>query len=208
MAEGQLWERLLVAGVGPLITIFVGGLIVSAYVSRRTRDADLRHQLELEKAKDQRGTSFRADLVAEMARVAHRLDIAVAIFGRQLQSARDMPQADKLRERLEEEYLRGRADGEAIRVRLEVHYPEGDDGPSADWHAAMDCLTVLYFQALGDATDDLRRANARMKDAPHSGLTADELKNPSRVRARFREATKAATRAVKDGKLAHPINVH
>ncbi len=181
---GSWWGDVTLASVGPTISVLFGSLLVGLLLARRNRQAEERARREL-----------RAGLVAEMARVASTLDLSLKLYLRESKHAGRASGAT-LRTRLDEAYLAARADGDALQVRLEVYYDPGDDDPVELWHAVMDCLTVQYFAAIGRATDELLRENARTEDAQHSGLTARELRDPVLVAAQYKKMVNDAAAAV------------
>lgn len=109
---------------------------------------------------------------------------------------------------LDEVYIKSRSDGKAIESRLKSHFAcrptvkhglaNKDDSreeavrrvvlvkslseldPWESWHAAMDCATVIYFDALGRPKDTICKNNSwGFDDRYHSGLTEEELARES-----------------------------
>lgn len=175
-----LWERLLVAATGPVVTallaLFVLNL-VTAWAQRRREAGDTRESL-----------------ATELTETANSLYLALQAFWR---AARDVPLAERRtaeqlaehRTRLERVYLEARTKGQVLEQRLAIYFESHE--PKQSWHAVTDLLTVRYFLLLEG--DPARRQSIRAKNAgpEHSGLTADELKDPALLLSSYRAALAA-----------------
>lgn len=172
-----LWERLLVAATGPVVTAALALLVLNVVTSwaQRRRDA----------------SETRESLATELTETANSLYLALQAFWR---AARDVPVRDRRpspvlagdREHLDAVYQEARSKGQVLEQRLKIYFAATQ--PSSSWHRVTDLLTVRYFLLLEG--DDERRARIRNINAGprHSGLTATELDNPSRLLAAYRQA--------------------
>jgi len=211
------WIALFAPVLTALIPVIVAGLFVTYYLTRKNTRWDLRHQVE-----------FRADLASEMAIVAQSLRFESAVYRRKRLRGqfREGEQA-KAKSALDETYVKCRTEGEAIELRLQVHFdPDKTAATTAQqsqpvhggatleemsarqhWHAVMDLATVLYFSALMsddndvDVLDNLLMSN---EGSEHSGLDMNRLKRWDDVTYAFRERLSQATGAVVRKSIAIP----
>jgi hypothetical protein len=74
--------------------------------------------------------------------------------------------------------------------------------PAVIWHSTIDLLTVLYYKAIGSATDDLYRDNSKDYNGKfHSGLTVDELRDKWQVLRAYEKRLGQATHSVLTSKI-------
>jgi len=216
-----LWERLLVAGFGPGVTLVFGTIVVTYFFKRwehrrddeireeeRAHQEDLRlreekREDEIRKAEERRQISFRTTLVAEITRAAAKLEMALRMYKGELGRAqKDAARVDKLRDRLDDAYRECRTEGAVLERRLRDHF-EGDQAARA-WHKAEDLLTVLYYRRIDLASHELLAANAGPE---HTGLSVEELSSDSEqslLWSEYRNAMSEATRATLEGRLRLP----
>ena len=172
-----LWERMVVAATGPVVTALLALLVlnlVTAWAQRRREAGDTREEL-----------------AAELTETANALYLALQAFWR---AARDVPLAQRRtagelaeqRTRLEAVYLEARTKGQVLEQRLAIYFEARE--PKQSWHAVTDLLTVRYFLLLEG--EPARRQAIRAKNAgpEHSGLTADELNDPALLLRTYRAA--------------------
>jgi hypothetical protein len=204
-----LWERLLVAGFGPVITLVFGSIVV-AYIFKRwehRRDDAVRvkeraHAKELARAEERRQISFRTSLVAEITQAGAKLEMALRMYEGELRRTQeDVARVEKLRDRLDDAYRKSRVAGAVLERRLQNHFE--DDRAARAWHKAEDFLTVLYYRRIGLASPELLKANAGPK---HTGLSVEELSGASEqsLHEEYRTAMSDATRAVLEGGVKLP----
>lgn len=194
----DLWEKLLLQSVGPLVTAVIGTLIIGTFVARITRKAQERradNQLQEEQVRAQ--NQLRLQLIGQMTEVASSLYIATQSFWRK----KDVEKvgSDELaehRKELDQQYRASRVVGEVIERRLEAYFLSND--PKALWHATMDLLTVRYFHLIGLATDNLLELNAGEE---HTGLSVEQLRDQGLVLNTYREKLITGAQAVMQGPI-------
>jgi hypothetical protein len=107
-------------------------------------------------------------------------------------SQRAEPERGEAREELDQQYRSSRVAGEVLERQLEAYFKT--DEPRLRWHATMDLLTVRYFQVTDQAVP--LKKNARKDNDYHSGLSEEELAQPSGLLKEYRLALPRATQAV------------
>src|SRR4051812_16390209 len=108
------WVTLFAPTLAALVSVLVGALVVTRYLTRRNTEWALQHQ-----------TDFRADLVSDMARVAHSLRLEAKVYRRKHEKDQFLPgEKEEAKKALDQTYLNCRKEGEAIEVRLQVHMAE------------------------------------------------------------------------------------
>jgi hypothetical protein len=201
-ASDPLWERVLVAATGPLVTVLVGGLIVWGITSKVQEKRDTKATERAEKRADAetaretlaRDDALRHELVTQMTESASSFYLLMQHYGRVREAAKQTfndadPQKalQGVREKLDAQYLASRATGDATENRL-LGYFESEK-PRNEWHRVQDLLTVRYFQLIDKATDALYDVNEGER---HTGLSVEELRNPRTILTKYRAAIKAA----------------
>jgi hypothetical protein len=172
-----LWQRILVAATGPVVTAVLARLVVNLVTTwaQRRRDEG----------------EIREGLASELTEVANSLYLVLQAFWR---AARDVPLAERVtsealverRGELDKTYHNVRTKGQVLERRLQIYY--ADREPAKAWHAVTDLLTVRYFLLL-EADADRRRRIRRLNAGPdHSGLTEDQLNNPKLLLETYRSA--------------------
>lgn len=194
-ASDPLWERLIVAATGPLVTVLVGGLIVWAATRKIEQKREDRLREREESRQDAqasrelraRDDALRHELVTMMTDCASTLYLATQHVERLKEDLgadpdRSLRQAEyeEHRRALDQQYLKSRAAGQALEYRLGGYFTS--DEPSRLWHGVQDLLTVRYFQVTDRATPALL---GRSAGEGHSGLTEDELRQPGLVKAAY-----------------------
>lgn len=172
-----LWERIVVAATGPIVTAALALIVVNAVTSwaQRRRDA----------------SETRDSLATELTETANSLYLALQAFWR---AARDVPVKERKaapdlasnRDQLDAVYQAARSKGQVLEQRLKIYF--ASPVPAKSWHRVTDILTVRYFLLLEG--DDVRRSNVRKINAGpgHSGLTEEELNDPSYLLEAYRQA--------------------
>jgi hypothetical protein len=82
-----------------------------------------------------------------------------------------------LKKQLDDQYLTSRAAGSALGRRLHAYF--ASNRAEEALHAAMDILTVSYFDQSRLKSDNLLEINA---GPGHSGLSVEELRDPKKRR--------------------------
>jgi hypothetical protein len=172
-----LWERLLVAATAPAVTALLALVVVNqvASVIQGRREAG----------------EIREILTAEMTETANSLYFILQRFWR---AARDVPLNQRLsspdlaeeRERLNDAYQSARIKSQVIERKLLIYY--ADQAPARAWHRVFDLLSTRYFLLL--ESDGKRRRAIRNRNAgeDHSGLSPEQLNNPSLLVKTIRSA--------------------
>ncbi len=169
MVAEPFWQKAILEAIGPVVGAVVGTLIIGSFASSITQKAQHR--------REDRALQLR--LVERMTRIASALYLETQHYWRE-RSSTDQNQI-LLRTRLDQRYHKSRVAGEVLESQLRAFFE--DDAPRQKWHAIMDLLTVRYFQVLSRPIDNLVQINAGPN---HSGLSADELKQPQRVLDAYR----------------------
>ena len=198
VSADPLWERIVVAAVGPAITVLIGGLAVwllTSSVQRRRERADLRRAEAREDALRQReeharDDALRHELVAQMSASAAALYLLTQHYWRTKKHLHNHPDDEAaevalegLRSRLDAEYLAQRAAGDALEHRLAGFFDS--DAPRREWHRVQDLLTLRYFQLVDRATVRLYEDN---EGPDHSGLRSEEMSDPKNITRAYRVA--------------------
>src|SRR3954462_2405126 len=172
-----LWQRLLVAATGPVITAALAPLVVNlvtAWAQQRRDEGEIREAL-----------------ASQLTEAANSLYLALQAFWR---AARDVPLAERAtsdtlaarRGELEATYQSMRTKGQVLERRLQIYYAQRR--PAMAWHAVTDLLTVRYFLLLEVDADRRRRIRRLNAGQDHSGLTEDQLNNPKLLLETYRSA--------------------
>lgn len=151
-----LWERLLIAATGPVVTAALALVVLNTVAgwAQRRRDA----------------AETREALAAELMETANSLYLALQAFWRAARDAplaerRDSPALSGHIEFLDDAYLLARSKGQVLEQRLKIYFAASE--PSDLWHRVTDLLTVRYFLLLeGDA--DRRARIRRINSGPRS----------------------------------------
>jgi hypothetical protein len=174
-------QQLVLDIAGPLATAIVGGLLVGGLAGLITRKAQLRRAHR----------ELREELIAEVTSVAATLYMATQQFWR-AKDIHELPpeELEKMRVRLEAQYLDSRVRGTVLENRLEAYYES--DRPRFLCHRLMDLLTVRYFQlALPQRTPYAANAGDE-----HTGLSEVDLKNPKLVLETYRSVLRELCHAL------------
>lgn len=190
-ATDTFWEKVAIQAVGPLVTVLIGGLVVwgVTYLIQESRDAKLRTRAEaranaeIDRDRRARDDALRHELVTRLTEAAGPLYLMTQHYWRAKREASNAPANEGLkaakeaiREKLDEQYLRSRASGEALEFQLKGYFENAQ--PCEQWHRVQDLLTVRYFQLVDGANDNLYREN---EGEGHTGLKVDQMKNPKNV---------------------------
>ena len=213
-ADSQLplWDRLLVAAVGPLVTVLIGGLVVwgvTSTVQRRREQADRvrdekRADLVRNEDLNSRDDALRQDIVGTMTETAASLYLMTQHYWRAKCDLRKAPHDEgfiaaltELRPRLDAQYLESRKAGEALESRLGGYFTSPQ--PRMKWHQVMDLLTVRYFQLVDRDTQQLYKDN---EGPDHSGLSIDQMRTERKLLLEtYRKTLKEAVGSVFDEQL-------
>jgi hypothetical protein len=208
-----LWERIVVAAVGPAVTVLVGGLAVwwitstiqqrrESAESQRATDranaerarAEAREDAQRVREERARDDALRHELVGEMSDSAASLYLMTQHYWRSKRFVRDhagdqtaRAKLEQLRPELDTTYLQSRTSGDAIEHRLSGFFVS--DAPRQEWHRVQDLLTLRYFQLIDRATPKLYDEN---KGPEHSGLEPDQMTNSKNVTDAYRVAINKA----------------
>jgi hypothetical protein len=203
-----LWERLLVAATGPLVTVIIGGLVVWGITYKVQQDRADRIRLQdlaradaaARQARADRDEEIRHELVTSMTQAAGALYLTTQHYWRAKRRSKDTRTDDgKLQEQrdiLDATYLDSRRSGEIIENRLQGYFTTS--APRDLWHAVMDILTVRYFQLIDQATPNLYALNAGPQ---HSGMKTEEMENPDKLLSQYQLVLKEAVQSVFDTSL-------
>ena len=178
----ELFEKILVAVVGPLTAAIVGTLIIGlfvAWITRRAQDRRARYEL-------------RRQLISEMTEAAsallyvidHYRKVKEGALGEEVQLADIVPI-------LHGQYRKTRTVGTVLEARLRAYFDS--DYARHHWHAAIDLLEIRYYHVLGRLTERKRHLNA---GASHTGLTAEHLEDLKLIDKAYTERLNDAIQAV------------
>jgi len=178
----ELFEKILVALVGPLTATIVGTLIIGlfvAWITRRAQDRRARYEL-------------RRQLISEMTEAAsallylteHYRKVKEGALGEEVQLADVVPTLHK-------QYSETRTAGTVLEARLRAYFDS--DHARHHWHAAIDLLEMRYYHVLGRLSERKRTLNA---GARHTGLTAEQLEDRKLIDKAYAERLDDAIRAV------------
>lgn len=198
-----LWDRMLVATIGPVVTAVLGtGIIGFILWNISDKADDNRSKLENKRAKAQRKLerkraqhdfegSLRHDVLTAAITASAELYFATQHYWRVNRNG-DRPDDEnqEARKTLDEQYLKSRAAGDVLEARLEALF--ATDQPTIAWHKIVDLLTVRYMQLTDQATDRLYEANERgFEGKEHSGLSKADLENTIELIAAYHRASKS-----------------
>jgi hypothetical protein len=177
------WQKIVIAAVGPGISVLLGSLAVGLFVTWFTDRARQRQAVDAK----------RERFVVKMSTIASTFYIESVHF---LRDKADGLVTQEDRTKLDESYRTFRVAADALEEQLRVCF--GDDGPRALWHAATDLLTVRYYAAIDRLNEALIDGNA---GNAHSMLEASDLGDRIKVREAYKKRLKLAMRAVEDAQL-------
>jgi hypothetical protein len=210
-SQSPLGERLLVAAVGPLITVLVGGLVVwgvTSWVQRRREEADrLREEKRADSIREEdlrsSDDALRQELVQKMTETAGSWYLMTQHYWRAKDDVKKAPcdqelatALRELRPQLDARYLESRTAGVVLESQLDGYFVSSE--PRRRWHQVTDLLTVRYFQLIDRANENLYGDNAGLD---HSGLKVEELRVPKILLRTYHGAVKEAVRSVFEGQL-------
>jgi len=147
--EPPLGERILVAAVGPLLTVLLGGLVVWLVTftiqSKKAKDDNALLQAREDKLREQdlaradsdrerellsRDDRLRHELVTEMTEAAGALYMKTQHYWRAKKDAgslfHDPETVKQWRTQLDEQYLRSRTSGQVLEYRLQAYFVTRD----------------------------------------------------------------------------------
>ena len=167
-----LWDRMLVATIGPVVTAVLGTGIIGFILWKISDKADenrtklenkrakAEQELERDRAQHEFEGSLRHDMLTAAITVSAELYFATQHYWRVNRDG-ERPDDGKLeaRKALDEQYLKSRAAGDVLEARLEALF--ATDQPTIAWHRIVDLLTVRYMQLTNQASDGLYRINER-----------------------------------------------
>ncbi|MEU4288085.1 hypothetical protein AB0E63_07670 [Kribbella sp. NPDC026596] len=196
-SSDPFWERVAVAATGPLVTVVIGGLVVwgITYLIQQSRENSIRQRAEDRADADTsrelraRDDALRHELVTMMTESAATLYLVTQHYWRAKVDQERLPgeQATEkairyLRARLDAQYLKSRASGEALEFQLLGYFVSAR--PRDQWHQVQDLLTVRYFQLIDRDTDKLYEDNV---GPDHSGLDIKQLRNAKTLLNKYKE---------------------
>lgn len=192
-SEVPLSERLLVAVVGPLISTTIGTGVIGWVLWRLSNHAQARRM----------GIELRRELLAAVTKTAGSLYLATQSYWRALDDP-ELSDEDKrvCRNALHVQYRESRTAAGWIEPELRALF---GDRLADEWHKVDDLLTVRYMQLVGRATTRLYELNAKgYGHMEHSGLTAAELADCTKVLRAYRQALSLVTSGLlQNGFLKH-----
>jgi hypothetical protein len=162
MVRQDFSRQLILAVAGPVVAAVFGTLIIGYFLASISR----RQQYGRE------DNALRHELVSQMTLSANELHFAIMHYIRV--SDERLGEGLSLREMapiLHDQYRKTRSMGHVLDARLQAFFTTPE--PRQAWHQAMDLLSVRYYDAIGQASDDLLISNA---GPSHSGLEIDQLR--------------------------------
>lgn len=209
--SGSFAEQLVLAVAGPLVTVFVGGLVVWGITWSINRRADERRaerdwlradadrqaervraeadrERERERAKSELENKLRSELLETLLEPVARLYMATQHFDRVL--TRDDLTDDERRaerSRFDSIYLEVTALQEVLQVRMEALFESPE--PVLTWHQIGDLLTVRYMTLVGRATPRLLEINSNgFEGKRHTGLSVEQMQDKQTLLMEYHEA--------------------
>lgn len=195
-ATAPFGERLLLAAVGPLVTVVVGSGLIGLALWKVTNRAQQRREDAARDLEQQRADhELRHDLLAEATRIAATLYLTTQHYWRVYSDGAGGEELAAARTALDRQYRESRVDAAVLEARLDALYSREEVAEA--WHRVDDLLTVRYMQLIERATPRLLAENAMGRGGRvHSGLTAAELRRPKTVLTAYHGALRAATRLI------------
>jgi hypothetical protein len=181
-----LSERLLVAVIGPLAGAVVGTGVIGWLLWRLSNKAEgERKVLEQQQARHELENKLRHELLTPLLSAAAELYLATQQYWRAKEGSRQ--DEKEVRKALDAQYIKSRSTGTALEAKLEALFET--DKPALAWHKIDDLLTVRYMQLVGRAMPRLYEVNQRdYEGKEHSGLSAEQLRDPARLLAEYHTA--------------------
>ena len=188
------WDQVAVNAVGPLVTAIVGLLIAGLAINRYTRALqDRRIDNEL-----------KYGLISEITDTASTLYHHILMYDRARAGAGDAEDSQpvdteelrELRKKVLEQYPASRARADTLEEWLTAYF--ADSHVALAWHAARDCLSVRYHNAVRRKNwEQTCRANSKGWDnGYHTGLSAEELTNTRKVSNAYHLHLKTTARLI------------
>ncbi len=202
-AEAPLRERVLVAVVGPLVTVVVGTGLVTWILWRldQRADKDRRAQdqqqaaLDQARARKELESQLRRTLLTPLLASASELYLSTQHFWRISRDPSRASEEPEARKAMDEQYRKSRTTISVSELEFDALFDT--DEPARLCHRIDDLLTVRYMKLIGKATDSLYEQNSlNYKGKEHSGLTSNELRDPKTVLNSYRSSLKELTRSV------------
>jgi hypothetical protein len=171
-----LWERILIAAVGPLLTAFLALFIINwvTALAQRRRDA----------------SDTRESLAGELTECGNTLYFGLQAFWRSARKVKladrsTAPELESARLRLDELYQRHRVMGKVLEQRLKIYYR--DSAPAQNWHGAMSLLSARNFLLLEGNEESRAKIRRRNAGAEESGLSEKQLEDPDLIMRTYRQ---------------------
>lgn len=190
-----LWERLLVAAIGPAVAAILALHVVNRFADRSSR------------VREEHATRDR--LVKEMIETAQTLYLAIQAFWRtarrldvKLEDRRSSSQLKASLEDLDKAYQQSRTKTAVIEGELRHRFKESRCQEA--WHCVDDLLTVRYFQLVEPdqpALDTIYQLNSRQDGEKHSGLTVEQLRDPKVLLDAYRKSLSDACDLARTARL-------
>lgn len=180
-----LWERLLVAAVGPILTAALALFVINWVTARAQRRRE--------------ASEIREELAAELADCGNTLYFALQSFWRAAKDVRladraTAPQLENARLKLDDLYQRHRAAGKVIEQRLRIYYR--DPAPAQNWRSAMSLLSARYFLLLEGNEESRVEIRRRNSGKLESGLSEEQLTNPTLIISSYRRKLEDAVQSL------------
>jgi hypothetical protein len=162
----SLRNQIIVQAVGPLVTVFLGGIAL-ALITRQfqIRDADQK---------------LRESMARDVARIGGRF-YSLAAAAMRANDAEDPELIGLAKKELESNFHRFIVDGGMLEKRLSAY----SQLCYLSWHAASDCATVLYYILTG-ASEDIANRIININEMgyggkEHSRLSRKDLRDPGKL---------------------------
>lgn len=189
MSSDPVWLKIVLAVIGPITTAILALIAANIIAARiQTRREEIR---------------VRQEMTDEIVETASQLYFSLQTFWR---AARDIRVAERTSnpaladqlEKLNNAYAHARVRGQVLEHKLQIFY--ADPRPAKNWHRLSDLLSVRYFLLI---TSGPRRQEIRERNAGphHSGLTANQLDEPTQLLREIRIAIVEAASSLWENKI-------
>ena len=182
-----LWQRILVAGVGPVVTAGLAlGVVnlVTGWAQRRRESWDVRAKLALEMSESANALYLAGQAFWRVANT-HGIPVSRRHTAEEIKDARDA---------LSTVYKKTRLQFQVIATQLEMYFKATQT--SQNWHQVIDLLSARYFLLVDGDRERRNKIRERNAGPDHSGLSVDELKRPKALLDAYRAALSNAISGV------------
>jgi hypothetical protein len=202
-AEAPLSERLLVAVVGPLVTVLLGTGLVSWILWRLDQRALTQREVAVTQARSLEQDRVRKDLESQLRRelltplltAASELYLSTQHYWRVSTDPSRTSEEPEAGRAMDEQYRKSRATITVSEMEFEALF--ATDEPARLCHRIDDLLTVRYMQLIGKDTDGLYEKNSlNYEGKEHSGLPESQLRWANVVLESYRSNVKKLARSI------------